>query len=200
MSNSSHFNKFLAIDLETSGMSFQNDDPSNNYEYQIVSIGLIVSNTKTYSEDAVLYREIRWNGTSQWNAKAESIHGLTKEYLEESGMDEEDALADIVEFILEHFDSTQPIVLMGHNVVSFDKPFFKALLRKHGIMFKFSHRALDSFPVGLLIVDAYDSNELFDKMGFPPRKEHNALEDIRYTLKAFRGVKNIMDEILDGNE
>lgn len=197
--SSSKFNKFLAIDLETSGMSFQNDDPSNNYEYQIVSIGMIVSNTKTYSEDAILYREIKWNGTSEWNAKAETIHGMSKEYLEESGLDEEDAVIDIVEFIMEHFDTTKPIVLMGHNVVSFDKPFFKALLRKHGISLKFSHRAIDSFPVGLLVVDAYDSNELFDKMGFPPRKEHNALEDIKYTLKAFRGVKGIIDEILEGN-
>lgn len=199
MSTGSKFDKFLAIDLETSGMSFQNDDPSNNYEYQIVSIGLIVSNPNTYSEDAILYREIKWNGTSEWNAKAESVHGLSKEYLEESGTDEEDALIDIVEFIMEHFDSTRPIVLMGHNVVSFDKPFFKALLKKYGVSLKFSHRAIDSFPVGLLVVNAYDSNELFDKMGFPPRKDHNALEDIRYTLRAFKGIKGIMDEVLDGD-
>jgi len=196
----SKFHNFLAIDLETSGMSFQNDDPSNDYEYQIVSIGMIVSNTKDYSEESVFYREIKWNGKSEWNARAESVHGMSKEYLEESGMDEEEALIEIVEFILEHFDSTSPIVLMGHNVVSFDKPFFKALLRKYGISLKFSHRAIDSFPVGLLVIDAYDSNELFDKMGFQPRKKHNALEDIQYTLKAFKGVKAIIDEVLDGND
>ena len=192
----SKFDKFLAIDLETSGMSFTTDDPSNAYEYQIVSIGLIVSNPTNYKEEASIYREIRWNGTSEWNAKAEEIHGLSKEHLEEVGLDEEDAVADILEFILEHFDSTKPIVLMGHNVVSFDKPFFKALLRKYGVNLKFSHRALDSFPVGLLTVDAYDSDELFENMGFPARKAHNALEDIQLTLKAFRGIKGILDEAL----
>ena len=66
MSNSK-FDKFLAIDLETSGISFTTDDPSNNYEYQIVSIALIASNTSTYTEDAVLYREIKWNGESKWD-------------------------------------------------------------------------------------------------------------------------------------
>ena len=198
MSKGSKFDKFLAIDLETSGMSFTHDDPSNNFEYQIVSIGLIVSNSKTYSEDAVLYREIKWNGESKWDQSAEQVHGLSLEYLEESGLDEEDAVADIVEFLDEHFDLTRPIVLLGHNAASFDKPFFKALLRKYGIDLKFAHRVLDSFSVGFLAMNAYDSNELFDLMGFPPRKEHNALEDIRYTLKTFAGLKLLIDEALDG--
>lgn len=193
----SHFTQFLAIDLETSGMSFTTADPSNNYEYQIVSIGLIVSNVNTYTEDYMFYREIKWNGTSSWNSKAEAVHGLSREYLEESGVYEEDAVADIVEFIMQHFDITKPIVLMGHNVVSFDKPFFQALLAKYDITLKFSHRAIDSFPMGLLVVNAFDSDELFNNMGFPQRKEHNALEDIRYTLKAFKGIKTIIDRVLE---
>lgn len=195
MSSGSQFNKFLAIDCETSGMSF-GDNPS--LDHQMVSVALIVSDVKTFSELASLYLEIKWNGESQWNLKAESIHGLTKEYLEENGVDEEEAAASIVEFVMEHFDINKPIVLLGHNVVSFDKPFLKSLLHKFDLPLKFSHRALDSFPVGLLALGAFDSNELFDKMGFPPRKEHNALEDIRYTLKSYRILNKMFRECIDG--
>lgn len=197
MSYGSEFDQFLALDLETSGMSFTNlHDPSDGYKYQIVSIGLIVSNVRDYKEEAVLYREIKWNGTSEWNAKAESVHGLTKEYLEESGMAEDDALADVMEFIMEHFDITKPIVLLGHNVGTFDRPFFKEWLAKYDIKLKISHRTLDSFPTGLLSVGAFDSNQLFEYMGFPPRKEHNALEDIRLTLKSFRVIAKLFDKVL----
>lgn len=196
MSKYSHFEKFLAIDCETSGMKFGTDDPSTGY--QIVSIALIVSDVKTYKELDTLYLEIKWNGESGWNERAVEIHGLSKEYLEENGVDEEGAVVDIVEFIMKHFDINKPITLMGHNVVSFDKPFFIALLARYGIRLKISHRALDTFPVGLLAVDAFDSDELFNNMGFPPRKEHNALEDIRYTLKAFRLIKKIITSAING--
>lgn len=192
--NSSRFEKFLAVDCETSGMSF-GDDPSVGY--QMVSIGLIVSDVTSYKELATLYIEIQWNGESTWNLQAQAIHGLTQEYLEENGVTEEEAAVLIVEFIMEHFDITKAITLMGHNAANFDKPFLKALLRKFDINLKFSHRTLDSFPVGFLAVGAFDSNELFEKMGFPPRKEHNALEDIRYTLKSYRVLNKIFRQCID---
>lgn len=195
MSIGSHFEKFLAIDCETSGMNF-GDDPSDNH--QMVSIGLIVSDVKTYKEHATLYLEIKWNGVSEWNDKAEAIHGLTKEYLEENGVDEEEAVIQIMEFLMEHFDLNKPLVLLGHNVVAFDKPFLKSALRRYDVPLKISHRALDSFPVGLLAVGAFDSDELFDKMGLGTRKEHNALEDIRYTLKSYRVLNKIFRDCLDG--
>lgn len=194
MSIHSQFTKFLAIDCETSGMSF-GDDPSVNH--QMVSIGLIISDVKTYKELDTLYLEIKWNGESEWNEHAEKIHGLSKEYLEENGIEEEDAVIQIVEFIIKHFDINKGITLMGHNVSSFDKFFLRAILRKFDITLKFSHRALDSFPVGLLAVNAFDSDDLFNNLGFPPRKEHNSLEDIRYTLKAFRILNKLFRQCID---
>lgn len=194
MSKGSHFNKFLAIDCETSGMSF-GDDPSEGY--QMVSIGLIVSDVKTYAEIETLYLEIKWNGTSGWNDYAQKIHGMSKEYLEENGVDEEEAAAEILELIMRHFDTTKGIVLMGHNVSNFDKPFLKSLLRKFDIELKFSHRAIDSFPLGLVAVKAFDSDELFENMGLPARKEHNALEDIRYTLKSVRLINKLITRCLE---
>ena len=193
MSIGSHFQKFLAIDCETSGMTF-GDDPSK--DYQMVSVALIVSDTITYQELDSLYLEIKWNGESKWEPKAEAIHGLTKEYLEENGVDEEEALADILEFLDKHFDLTKAITLCGHNAANFDKPFLKSLLRRFEVDLKFSHRTIDTFSVGLIAVNAFDSDELFDNMGFPPRKEHNALEDIRLSLKSLRVINKLMKECI----
>ncbi len=195
MSVGSHFQKFLAIDCETSGMTF-GDDPS--VDHQMVSIGLIISDVKTFQEIDSLYLLIKWNGESKWNDKAEAIHGLTKEYLEENGVSEEEAVIQIVEFVMKHLNIAKGITLMGHNVASFDKFFLRSLLRKFGVNeLKFSHRTLDSFPVGLLGVGAFDSDELFDLMGLPARKEHNALEDIRYTLKSFRMLNKLFRQCID---
>lgn len=195
MSKGSEFHKFLAIDAETSGMCTSGDDPSVGY--QMVSIGLIVSEPKTFKEIEELYIEIKWNGESEWNDYAFKIHGLSKEYLEENGVDEEDAAAQILELIMRHFDTTKAITLCGHNAASFDKYFLKSLFRKFGIELKFSHRVIDSFTVGLVAVNAYDSDELFAKMELAPRRMHNALEDIKYTLKSIRMINKLIQRCLE---
>lgn len=194
MSKGSHFNKFLAIDCETSGMTTKGDDPSVNY--QMVSIGLIVSDVKTYKELEHLYLEIKWNGESEWSDFAFKIHGLSKEHLEENGVDEEEAAAQILELIMRHFDITKGITLCGHNAASFDKYFLKQLLRKFDIELKFSHRVIDTFTLGLIAVEAFDSDELFEKMGLAPRRMHNALEDIRYTLKSVRLLNKVFQRCI----
>lgn len=191
----SHFTKFLAIDCETTGISKRGDDPSDGY--QMVSIALIVSDVKTYREIESLYLEIKWNGESMWDDYAYKIHGLSKEYLEENGVDEEEAAAQIIELIMRHFDPTKGITLMGHNVATFDSYFLRGLLRKFDVDLKFSHRMIDSYTLGLVTIGAFDSDELFNKLGFAPRCTHNALEDIRYTLKAVRIINKLVQRCLD---
>lgn len=194
MGISSHFRKFLAIDCETSGMA---RGPNPAVGYQMVSVGLIVSDTKDYKEYDKRHFLIKWNGESEWDQYAEKIHGMSKEWLEENGQDEEDVVMEIIEFIMEHFDVSKPIVLCGHNVVNFDKAFLVQLFDKYGFDVKFSHRAIDSFPLGLVALGAYDSNELFDTLGFPKRKEHNALQDIELTLKAIRMINTLVKQCID---
>lgn len=191
MSKYSEVHKFLAMDCETSGMN-TTGIPSEGY--QMVSIAMIVSDTKTYKELDTLYIEIKWNGKSGWNTKAESIHGMTKEYLEEYGVDEEEAVVQIVEFLMKHFDLNKAIVLAGHNAASFDVHFIKDLLKRFDVTgVRFAHRIIDTFSLGLVALGANDSDELFDKLGFQKRKAHNALVDIQYTLRAIRLIKKIFD-------
>lgn len=182
-----HFEKFLAFDCETSGMSF-GGDPSK--DYQMVSFGAIISDF-TFKPIEELYCEIKWNKTARWEMSAENIHGLSRKYLDENGITEEQAVEKLGGMLYEHFGADTPITLLGHNVGTFDLPFLRKMFLNHGLTFKFSHRAMDTFSIGVATLGTYTSDELFEAMGFVKRDKHNALEDIRYTLKAF-GIINKM--------
>lgn len=186
-----NIDKILTIDVETTGFS-KGDDVAHNH--QILSIGLIVSDGDFNVVDK-MYCEIKWNGTSHWSAQAEKIHKLTKEYLEENGVDEEDAVEKIATFILTHYDPDEPIVFLGHNARNFDIKFFEKLTNKFGIHFKVAHRTVDSFGVGFVCLGANNSDELFD-MFYPSRKAHNALEDAEMALGVCKKLRMIMDSIL----
>ena len=121
-----HFDYFLAIDCETSGMSFGTDDPSINTKtgqvYQSVSWGLIVVDATTLKTVEELYLEIKWDGESEWDKRAEKVHGLSLAHLEEHGMSTEDAVVAIAGLILKYWGPDTPLCLAGHNVMTFDMP------------------------------------------------------------------------------
>jgi DNA polymerase III epsilon subunit-like protein len=187
-----HYEKFLVIDTETSGMSF-GGDPS--IDYQIVSIGLIVSDF-TFKPLEELYVELQWNGIDKWNDKAESVHGLSKAYLSEHGSSERDAVEKIAGMMVEHFEIERPITLLGHNVGTFDLPFFRKLLLKYDLPFKFSHRTMDTFSLAIGTIGTFNSDDLFDVMGFEKRKSHNALDDARYALKTFGTISKLWNKFV----
>jgi DNA polymerase III epsilon subunit-like protein len=198
MGRSLTVDKVLAVDLETSGISFQTKlDPSDNYRYQILSIGAIVTDTKDFQPIEKFYIEIKMNGTSEWQMGAERIHGMSEQYLEENGVVEEEALADFVEFVMRHFDMSKPIVLLGHNVSSFDRQFLLSLMKKYDLDFRISSRAIDSATLALVALEARNSDEMFDALGLPPRGKHNALEDIEMTLKVVRVISKLMKQALE---
>lgn len=183
--------KLLAIDVETTGFS-KGSDPALNH--QIVSIGLIVADSDFNAIDE-FYCEIKWNGTSLWTTSAENIHGLTREYLDANGIEEEDAVVKILEFILKYYDPDEPIVFLGHNVKGFDIAFLKKLINKYNMDLKIAHRAVDSFSVGFTCFGANNSDELFSYF-YDNRTTHNALEDARMSLGVCRKTKKIMKKFL----
>lgn len=181
--------KILAVDTETSGLNY-NNRLNRADGYQIVSIGMIVADATTFKEIDRLYLEIQWNGKSEWSKRAEKIHGLTKSYLEENGIPEEEAVEQIALFINEHFGIDKGITLFGHNP-SFDHMFLRDLLERYECDFKFNHRMVDTFSLGLTLLGAFDSNQLFDVMGFESRSEHNSMRDIEMTLQTGRLLKKL---------
>ena len=130
--------------------------------------------------------------------KAEAVHGMSKEYLEKHGVDEEDAVMDILEFLMEHLDITKPIFVLGHNVGTFDLPFLKDLLYRHGVeKIKFGHRCFDTFSLSMGTIKEHDSNMLFKRLGFADRNDHNALDDAKMALASFRLLNKAWTQMLE---
>lgn len=196
----------LGMDCETSGMTFssQVDEmlpdpsaaPSKNGYYQSVSWGLIVCDITTMQIVDKLYVEIKWDGESLWDKKAEKVHGLTKEYLEVNGKTDEDAACDIYDFITKWWpDPKAPISTMGHNIASFDHWYFRRLMSKFSLMPTLGNRVIDTNTIGIVCYNAYTSNELYELVGVK-RTQHNALEDIKASWKVIKTTRSLFESYL----
>lgn len=197
-----HFDYFLAIDCETSGMSFGTDDPSINTKtgqvYQSVSWGLIVVDATTLKAVEELYIEIKWDGESEWDKRAEKVHGLSLAHLEEHGMTSEEAVVAIAGLILKYWGPDVPVCLAGHNMQTFDMFFLKRLLRSQGIEIKFGNRHIDTNSIGFGVYQTYNSDDLFDVVGCAKRDKHNALDDARNVVRVIRVTRSLANECFGG--
>ena len=195
-----YFEKLLAIDCETTGLTFGGDDPSVGH--QAVSWGLIVTDFKTLKPIDELYIEIKWNDTSKaarkkdpsFGKRAEEIHGLSYDYLEKNGMSEEEAVVEIMNFLLPNWSPETCIPLLGHNVIAFDMWFLKRMTRAHGINLKHGSRHYDTNTIGGLCWREFNSDDLFSACGLGQRNDHNALEDAKCSLESARITRMIFEE------
>jgi oligoribonuclease (3'-5' exoribonuclease) len=189
------FEKLLAVDCETTGLFFNEDDPSyddkTGKHHQAISWGLIVADSATLTPIEELYIEVQWDGKSEWNTKAQEIHGLSKTHLAEHGLPPDDAAAAIANLIIKHWGPNGNVRLLGHNVLSFDKKFLQRTMRNVGINLKFGSRHIDTNSVGFATFETYTSDELFEAIGYESRDDHNALDDARMALKAAQVVRKI---------
>ena len=179
-------NKVLFFDVETSGYDKINfEDRSGCYKFQIVSVGICIVNPLTWKEIDSFYIEIKWNGYSEWDPGAEKVHKLSQEYLDEHGVDQDEAFVLLCEFIVKHFDANKQITLGGHNVSTFDRHFLIQLFNQYDAQIKLSGRAIDTYTLGKVLFGTDNSDELFEMVGVQ-RAGHNALEDTRLALKVVR--------------
>lgn len=193
-----YFKYVLAMDSETTGFSPSSDDVSMGH--QAVAWGLIVADTD-FNPIEKLYVEIKWNEQSkaarkanpQFGLPAEAIHGLTFDYLEKNGLEESEAVAKIGNLIIKYWPDNY-IRTLGHNVHIFDMPFFRAMFRRYGIELKFGSRHYCSSSLGFGVTGAFNSDDLFDLMGFEKRGNHNALDDAHMSLETFRMIRTIWSQ------
>lgn len=203
-----YFQYILAADCETTGLCFNSDNPAYNPKtgerHQAVSWGFIVADAHTLKPIEDLYLEIKWNddsldareADSTFGRKAESIHGLSLEHLENNGVDEQDAVIEIGELILKYWGD-QNIRMLGHNVATFDLHFLRTMFRRYDIELKFGSRHVDTSSVGFVCFETYNSDQLFEECGFEQRKDHNALVDAKYALEAARITRLIFQSVLE---
>lgn len=198
-----YIEKVLFVDVETSGLALGSIDPSRDAvsgtTYQVVSIGLIVASAITLQPIEKLYLEIKWNGESAWSAEAENVHGLSLQYLEANGMSEEDAVVEIATMLLKYWGPSGVVCLAGHNVGTFDKFFFNALMAKHGIQLRFGSKTIDTNSIGFATFGTHNSDDLFELVGCAPRDpaKHNALTDAENALTAVRTIRTLFDRYVN---
>lgn len=199
MSIKGKFNRILALDCETSGIFFEEnparskDDPTKRY--QCVSWGMVVLDDNFDQLDE-LYIEIQWDGKSLWDSKTEAVHNLTKQQLAQTGVPFEQAYTTIGNFIFKWFGNT-PIVTLGHNNITFDKPFLSSDMAELGLSLRFGNRHLDSNTLGVTLFGTYTSDQLFDTVGQTARVGgHNALDDIKRTIEVFKISRAIAAQVI----
>jgi DNA polymerase III epsilon subunit-like protein len=185
------------------------DDPSvnphTNERHQTVSWGIIVADAHTLKPIEKLYVEIKWNeasnkqrkGNAKFGAHAETIHGLTREYLEENGITEEEAVEKIGSLLLKYWGPNVGIRTLGHNVHTFDMPFLRDLFRRHGIELQFGSRHYDTNSIGFATFGTFNSDDLFEAVGFEKRGEHNALTDAEQALEATRIIRKVFQKAIE---
>lgn len=196
----------LAIDCETTGLCLNHENPVYNPKteerHQTVSWGVIVADAQTLKPIEQLYTEIKWNTSSKKQRKenpkfgiyAETIHGLTYDYLQKNGITEDIAVEQIGSLIVKYWGPKVSIRTLGHNVHLFDLPFLRDLFSRQGIELAFGNRHVDTSSTGFVNLTTFTSDELFDKMGFEPRKDHNSLQDITQTLESARRMRIIFQK------
>lgn len=189
----------LAMDCETTGLCFKTPDPTENpitgEKHQAVSWGFIVADSHTLKPVEELYMEIMWNDDSirqriknkDFGVRAEEIHKLTFDYLEDNGIEEQTAVIRILKLIRKYWGTDSSIRCLGHNVATFDLFFLKSLLRRFDLTdenVKFSNRQIDTSSAGFINFESYTSNQLFKQCKLTERGTHNALEDTKMALKS----------------
>ena len=199
-----YFKYLFAVDSETTGLCFKNyshnenvvHNPDSGEHHQALSWGIMVVDASTFKVLEKEYIPVKWNENTKrqraadpsFGKRAEEIHGLTYEHLEQVGFDEKDAVVKIGQLIMKYFGTDNAIKLLGHNVM-FDMQFLRELFQRYGINLKFGTRIYDSNALSFGTVGAWNSDDLFSTMGFATRKSHNALEDIEMTVEMFRITK-----------
>jgi len=178
----------LVVSLETTGINYTDCDRAVGH--QILAGGFIVADSKTFTPIEKRYIEIKWDPMNAWDSDAESYHGLSKKYLNQNGITEEDAVVQIGELILRNIPSG-PIVMLGHNVSNFTYWFMSDIFHKYDIDLTFSARMLDTFTIGKTVFGLNDSKDIFNLLGKNPT---NALDKAEAYLTLFRLVKKLVSD------
>ena len=201
-------NTLLCFDVETTGLCFSSATPVYNSKtkerHQALSWGLIVADAATLTPIEDLYLEVKWNNSStqqridnpDFGRSAEKVHGLTKEYLDQNGVDEEEAVVRIGNLIAKHWGTDVSVKTMGHNVHLFDLQFLRDLFDRYGIMLATGNRHYDTNSLGFFTVGAFNSDDLFNTMGLEQRQTHNALDDAHMTLETARRIRTLWDQMV----
>ena len=179
----------LAIDWETTGSLFGGD---STIDYQGVSFGAVIFDTRTFEPVETLYRELQFDDSKyKWTSGAEKIHGLSREHLATHGVPRDEGLADLLDLILRHIGADSKIFFLGHNV-DFDIDFTLQLANDFEVPLKVHHVKLETSGAAFIAIGKYKSDEVFEFFTGKTRDgAHNALDDALMALEVVRNMRAI---------
>lgn len=176
----------LGIDWETSGFS----TPNYAQSHQGVSFGAIIFDVHKLEPVEEIYLEILFDDKKyKWEDGAERVHGLSREHLATNGVSQEVAAVELCNLIVKYI-GTDDVMLLGHRV-HFDRAFTEQLTNSIGVQLSYHPTVIDTASMSTVLMEMSKSEEIFQTLGMPPRKEHNALEDIRFTLRSVQRMKEL---------
>ena len=185
----------MVIDWETTGSSWGGD---STIDYQGIAFGVVICDTDTWEPVAELYRELHFDETKyKWTEGAQKVHGLSREHLAEFGVSREEALADLLELILQYIGANNKILVVGHNA-DFDIAFTHQLAHDFGVELKFHHVKVDTSGLSFAMIGKYKSDDVFPFFCGERAKTHNALDDAKMTLTVVRSFKQLVQLALQG--
>ena len=175
----------VAIDWETSGFS----TPEYAKMHQGISFGVIIFDSQSLEPIESLYLEIQFDENKyKWEAGAEKVHGLSREHLKK-GVTQEEAAIALCNLIVKYL-GTDDVMLLGHRV-HFDRAFTEQLTKSIGVDLSYHPNTIDSCSMAIALMEMAKSEDVFQTLGMPPRQEHNAMEDIMYTLLSVKRMKEL---------
>lgn len=183
-------NYYLGIHVETTGIDQSTDTEITN-GHSIVALALVVCD-KNFNrvDDKIIFID---NDAPEIGTR---WHGISKSFLDEEGVSEEDAILEFANFILEHFSPEDNIVCLGQNPHSFALPFLKKLLYKNEVYINFSTNSLDLFSLTTPTMGELSIREVIDIFGdvddLPPfyqQREYACLMKAISFVETFRRLK-----------
>lgn len=197
--------KYVCVaDTETGGLPSKGGkgkpEKKAFYDVALVEVALVVVdciNLKIVDE----YNEIisPYKEDCEYSPGAESVHGLSKKYLEENGLDVKEVYKGVKSFMKTYANPKIGTILAGHNFQLFDVPFFEGLFNFHGDnLWDYVKFIEDTMKLGwyrAIEQENYKLGTCCTKEGVELVDAHRALTDTRANAKLF--MKYI--ELLRGN-
>ena len=165
-------NYVLAWDVETTGLS-----PREDFIIQLAAArfdkttGEVVKTNKWYIKPAHAY---------EISPKAQEVHGLTKEFIEENGKYFKDVAP-------EFFEMMEDADLLTYNGNSFDVKFLYEECKRWGLEFPvLGKKCFDAFSMECRLTPRTLSAVFEKYMGYQFEDAHDALSDVLATVKVFQ--------------
>jgi len=184
----------LVLDVETTGSTFASYEETFS-KFQAIAFGAVVATSDTFEEVASLSFKVKFDPKYEWSEGAEKIHGITREQLEVEGLEKEEAAAELAEFILNHF-GTGKVMFANHNPW-FDIEAMRQLLAPYGVMPDLHHVVIDTSSLAFGAIGKYRSNDVFPFFNGERPDIHDALGDARMALNVLRGIREIVNSVLN---